>query len=63
MSDAPRPNAYTYAAAGVDIDRGEALVRAIAPLDRRRPRRTSTGSRALTGRMRRRRPCAGASRC
>ena len=38
MSDAPRPNAYTYAAAGVDIDRGEALVRAIAPLVRRTAR-------------------------
>ena len=38
MTDAPRPDAYTYAAAGVDIDRGEALVRAIAPLVRRTAR-------------------------
>ncbi|HMM14642.1 MAG TPA: phosphoribosylformylglycinamidine cyclo-ligase [Parvibaculum sp.] len=35
MADSPskdRPNRYTYAQAGVDIDAGNALVRAIAPL-------------------------------
>ncbi|HUD52726.1 MAG TPA: phosphoribosylformylglycinamidine cyclo-ligase, partial [Parvibaculum sp.] len=34
-----RPNSYTYAQAGVDIDAGNALVRAIAPLAKstRRP--------------------------
>jgi len=34
MSDAARPTSFTYADAGVDIDRGDALVRAIAPLVR-----------------------------
>ncbi len=38
-SDKDRPNNYTYAQAGVDIDAGNALVRAIAPLAKstRRP--------------------------
>jgi phosphoribosylformylglycinamidine cyclo-ligase len=38
MSDADRPTSFTYADAGVDIDRGDALVRAIAPLVRRTAR-------------------------
>ncbi len=34
MSDAPRPTPATYASAGVDIDAGNQLVKAIAPLVR-----------------------------
>ncbi len=38
MSDPASSEPFTYAAAGVDIDRGDALVRAIAPLVRRTAR-------------------------